>query len=200
MLVRTGALTTLLAPLAGTHEQVIAVDGATLRWGWHGDLDEVPAGFTATLGVYEGDSPTHVLAAWARDRCGGTPTIRRRDRNPLTSHLSYWTDNGAAYWYRTEAGQTIAASVGTVVDDLRSRGVPVHAVELDSWFYRHETPRPIDEIGYPHEVPPTGMMEWLPRSDAFDSEPAQPDGRDAIERWTAQLGNPPLAFHARHIS
>ena len=200
LLVRTGAHTTLLAPLAGTHEQVIAVDGPALRWGWHGDLDEVPAGFTATLGVYEGDSPTHVLAAWARERCGGTPTIRRRDHNPLTSHLSYWTDNGAAYWYRTEPGQTIATSVGNVVDDLRSRGVPVHAVELDSWFYRHETPRPIDEIGYPHEVPPTGMMEWLPRSDAFDAAPIRADGRDAIERWTAALGNPPLAFHARHIS
>ena len=134
-----------------------------------------------------------MLERWAIDLGGGTtPRVRPRHRNPVTSHLSYWTDNGAAYWYRTEPGCTIGDTVADVVTTLRADGVPVHAVELDSWFYQHETPRPIAEIGYPAEVPPTGTMRWEPRDDAF--------GGVAIEQWAAGVGSPPLVLHARHIS
>jgi hypothetical protein len=200
LLIRSAARTTLLAPLTNVHEQILAVEGEHLRWGWHGDLDAAPAGFETTLGVYDGASPTEVLTDWGAELCGGEPpTMRRRDTNPLTSHLSYWTDNGAAYWYRTEPGRTIGVTVAETVNRLRDTGVPVTAVELDSWFYPHETPRPIAEIGYPADVPPTGMMRWAPRADAFDGDTA-PGARDAIERWADDLDRPPLVLHARHIS
>ena len=58
----------------------------------------------------------------------------------------------------------------------------MRAVELDSWFYRHETSRPIDEIGYPHDVPPSGAWEWKPRTTRSLLRPAGP-GADAIERF-----------------
>jgi hypothetical protein len=191
LLARCGDRTALLAPLTHVHEQIISVEGGQPRWGWHGDLDEAPAGFDTIVGVYDGASTREVLAAWVRDLTGGAPLDRPRDRNPLTSHLSYWTDNGAAYWYRTEPGSTIGATITTAVHALHDEGVPVHAVELDSWFYQHEIPRPIAEIGYPGEVPPTGAMRWEPRSDAFDT---------TIEEFADGLGRPPLVLHARHIS
>jgi len=122
---------------------------------------------------------------------------RPRCDNPITSHLSYWTDNGAAYWYRTEVGRTIGTSVAEAVEQLRADGVPVHAVELDSWCYQHEVPRPITEIGYPDEVPPSGMLRWEARTDAFDAPSA---GRDPIEQFAERLGHPPLVIHSRHIS
>jgi hypothetical protein len=203
LLVRSGARTTLVAPLTNVHEQLVSASGRRLRWGWHGDLDVVPAGFSTTVGIYDGASATEVLERWARDLGGGTaPRRRSLGANPLTSHLSYWTDNGAAYWYRTEPGRTIGASVAEVVRRLRDEGVPVHAVELDSWFYRHEIPRPIAEIGYPEEVPPTGMLEWRPRPDAFDAADvrAEDQALDDLERWADDLGRPPLVLHARHIS
>ena len=74
---------------------------------------------------------------------------------------------------------------------LRRDGVPVHAVELDSWFYEHEVARPIAEIGYPEEVPPSGMLTWTPRADAFDG---------GIEEWAGEVGRPPLILHSRHIA
>ena len=175
---------------------MLAVADGVLRWGWHGDLDEVPAGFSTTLGVFEGDSAAELLERWGAALTTGRPR-RRRDANPITSHLSYWTDNGAAYWYRTEAGRTLGASVAEAVEALVADGVPVRAVELDSWCYQHEVPRPIAEIGYPDEVPPSGMMTWGPRADAFDPTSA---GRDPIEGFAARLGGPPLVIHARHIS
>ena len=135
-----------------------------------------------------------------RPRCwsDGAPTCARRGRagrgtaNPITSHLSYWTDNGAAYWYRTEPGRTIGPASPRRWRRLRADGVPVHAVELDSWCYQHEVPRPIAEIGYPEEVPPSGLMTWEPRVDAFDprrrrprpDRAASPTG-SAIRRWSS---------------
>ena len=148
----------LLAPLDHPHEQVIGVADGGLVWGWHGDLDEVPAGFSTTLGIYVGDSAAELLERWGTEVRRERPQ-RSRDANPIVSHLSYWTDNGAAYWYRTEVGRTIGTSVAEAVEALWADGVPVRAVELDSWCYQHEVPRPIAEIGYPEEVPPSGSDE-----------------------------------------
>ncbi|HEY5424535.1 MAG TPA: hypothetical protein VIK05_13730, partial [Ilumatobacteraceae bacterium] len=159
LLARVGRRYVWLAPLDQPHEQVIAVVDGTLRWGWHGDLDDVAPGLSTALGIFEGDSVVEVLERWSGAVCAGPPR-RRRDTNAVTSHLSYWTDNGAAYWYRTEPGRSIGASVADAVEALVANGVPVRAVELDSWCYQHEVPRPITEIGYPEEVPPSGMLKW----------------------------------------
>ncbi len=178
----------LIAPVTAAHEQILGVRGGELAWGWHGDLDDVPAGFTTVVGIYEAETATNAFERWASDL---TVVGRRRDANPITSHLSYWTDNGAAYWYRTEPGRTIGGSVAQAVQELRADGVPVHAVELDSWCYVHETPRPIAEIGYPEEVPPSGMMTWTPRADAFDG---------TLEEFRDTVDGAPLVIHSRHIS
>jgi hypothetical protein len=196
LLARVEGRHVLLAPLDHPHEQVIGVAGGELSWGWHGDLDDVPAGFCTTLGVYVGASAADLLERWGSELRAGHPAGRCAS-NPIVSHLSYWTDNGAAYWYRTEAGRTIGTSVAEAVEALRAGGVPVHAVELDSWCYQHEVARPITEIGYPEEVPPSGLMRWEPRADAFDPPPP---GRDPIEQFADGLERPPLVIHARHIS
>ena len=181
-----------IAPRSAAHEQVIAVGDGTLTWGWHGDLDEVPAGFATELGIYRGESVSDVLTRWSTDI--GPSGDRIRD-NPLTTHLSYWTDNGAAYWYRTEADQTIVESVVDTVAAMRADGIPVRAVELDSWWYVHETPPPIVEIGYPRGVPPSGTMRWEPRADAFG--PANGEvSIDVLSDVAAQLDGAPLAVHA----
>jgi hypothetical protein len=205
LVIRSARECVLLAPVTNPHEQVITVVDGRLRWGWHGDLDEVPTGFATELGIYRGASASVVLGRWGSELRAAAGVERRpASANTVTSHLSYWTDNGAAYWYRTEQGRTIADSVVDVVESLRGLDVPVRAVELDSWFYRHETSRPIDEIGYPHDVPPSGAWEWKPRDDAFPAhdpvnDPAPPE-HDAIERFAERLDRPPLVLHARHIS
>lgn len=185
----------LLAPIDNPHEQMIAVGDDVLTWGWHGDLDVVPAGFSTTLGVYKGESVTEVLAGWRHDL--GLDGPRRRSTNPIRTHLSYWSDNGAAYWYRTEPGLTIAESVAEAVVELRAEQVPVRAVELDSWFYSHSSLRPIDEIGYPSEVPPTGARMWEARPDAF---PSPDDDGDPLVAFRERIDGAPLVLHARHIA
>ena len=187
----------LLAPLDHPHEQVIACRGRRTRLG----LARRPRRGACGLLHDARDlrRATRRPSCWidGGPRCEGSGRDRSRDANPIVSHLSYWTDNGAAYWYRTEAGRTIGASVAEAVEALRADGVPIRAVELDSWCYQHEVPRPIAEIGYPEEVPPSGLMRWEPRADAFDPPPP---GRDPIEQLAERLGRPPLVIHARHIS
>lgn len=199
LLARTGGRFTLLAPLDQFHEQIIAVTDEGLMWGWHGDLDAVPAGFSTRLGIYEADSVSEALDRWRID-LALDPEMARPTDNPLSTHLSYWTDNGAAYWYRTEAGRTIADSVTDVIERLRANGIPVRSIELDSWFYDHETPRAIAEIGYPEEVPPTGMSTWTPRPDAFSASGPVSASPARIGRFAERLGSPPLVLHSRHIA
>ena len=115
LLIRAGDACALIAPLTNAHEQIIEVRDGALIWGWHGDLDDVPAGFSTTARIYRGSSPTEVFDRWGDELLHELPRWRDRSSSPVTSHLSYWTDNGAAYWYRTEPDRTIAESVVDVV-------------------------------------------------------------------------------------
>ena len=182
--------TLLLAPLDAFHDQTVGLNGGTVRAGWHGDLDSVPAGFRTDLAVIAGTSPRGWLDSWGQlllDRVG---TVRPgRWPDALGSRPSHWTDNGAAYWYRTEPGLDAASSVVSTVDDLRDRGVPIGAVQLDSWFYPHVELRPFDTDEW--VAPPSAMVAWEQRPDVL------PDGMADLRH---RLGDPPLVAHIRHLS
>ncbi|MDX1649369.1 MAG: hypothetical protein R3263_05905, partial [Myxococcota bacterium] len=189
--------TVLLGPLQHFHEQGIAVprdedelaDG--LRAGWHGDLDRVPAGFATELALLAASGPRAALEQWGELLRARHGTVRPgRYADPLLARLSYWTDNGGVYYYRTAPGCDYATTLERVVEDLDARGIPVHAVHVDSWFYPHETLRLVSEQGAP-VVPPTGMLRWEPREDVF------PDGMDGLSQ---RLGRRPLSLHARHFA
>jgi hypothetical protein len=189
--------TLLVAPLDSFHEQGIAVPRAAaqaaegLRCGWHGDLDAVPAGFASETALWAGPGPRAVLEAWGgflRERFATERPSRYVDSS--LARLSYWTDNGAAYWYRTEPGRDVPETLEGVTRSLREARVPVDAVQLDSWFYPHERTRPVDPEGQ-ERVPPTGLLTWEPRPELL------PDGVEGLRR---RLGGPPLILHGRHIS
>lgn len=189
--------TLLVAPLDAFHEQVIAVPRARehadagVRCGWHGDLDAVPAGFATELAVWAGDGPRACLDAWAGFLRERHQTVRSdRYADALGARLSYWTDNGAAYWYRTEPG--LGGVVPTLVakaDEMRRDGVPFDVFQLDSWFYPHEQLRPFDDPDI--SVPPTGLLRWDARPDIL------PGGVPALRH---ALGDPTLATHFRHFA
>lgn len=185
-----GPSTLLLAPLDTFHEQVVSVaPGAApgIAWGWHGDLAHVPAGFTSRLAVIVGDSPRTLLDRWV----GMLDVVARLDvdADTLGRQVSYWTDNGAAYWYRTEPPRSVTETLVDAVASVEEVGVPVGAVQLDSWFYPHEMTRPFDTDEW--VVPPSGLHDWSPRADIL------PDG---IEPLRNALADRPLVTHCRHLS
>lgn len=182
--------TVLLAALDEFHSQTIGLNGGTVRCGWHGDLDAVPAGFATELGIFAGDGPRSCLDAWGAVLLERAGTVRPgRWPDALGSRPSYWTDNGAAYWYRTEPGHDVGGSIVAAVDALRADDVPIGAVQLDSWFYPHTELRPFDTDDW--VVPPSPMVAWEERPDVL------PDGIGALR---TRLGDPPLVAHIRHLA
>ncbi len=187
----------LIGPLDAFHEQALALPqagsdaGAGIRCGWHGDLDRVPAGFATELAVLAAPGPRAALERW-----GALLLARHGTRRPgryadeLLGKLSYWTDNGAVYYYRTAPGCDYGETLEQVAREMRSLEVPIRSLQLDSWFYPHRHPRPVSEEGAP-VVPPSGMLRWEPREDLF------PDGLGGLRE---RLGGLPLAFHSRHFA
>lgn len=185
--------TLMLAPLDNFHEQITAVapDGAFtgVRCGWHGDLAEVPSGFATELVVWAASSPRQALEAWGAllQRRHGTQRPSRY-ADDLVGKLSYWTDNGAVYYYRTEPGCDYTETLGRVVADMHANEIPIREVHLDSFFYPHQYLREVSPDGAPI-VPPSGMKTWDPRPDLF------PDG---FTKLRERVGLP-LSFHSRHF-
>ena len=187
---RADGRTILIAPLDAFHEQIIGLNGGTLRCGWHGDLESVPAGFTTHLAVLAADGPRAALDAWGRMLLEAAGTVRPgRWPDAVGSRPSYWTDNGSAYWYKTEPEHDAAGSIVSAVDELRAKGVPIGAVQLDSWFYPHAELRPFDTEEW--VVPPSALIEWDVRPDVL------PDGIAALRK---RLHGLPLIAHIRHLS
>lgn len=190
LLTRSDGRTLLLAPLDAFHEQTIGLNGGTLRCGWHGDLETVQAGFATDLAVLAADSPRSALDAWGRMLLDAAGTARPgRWPDAVGSRPSYWTDNGSAYWYKTEPGHDVAGSIVAAVDELRANNVPIGAVQLDSWFYPHTELRPFDTEEW--VVPPTALTAWDARPDVL------PDGIAALRE---RLHHLPLVAHIRHLS
>jgi hypothetical protein len=184
----------LVGPLNRFFDQTIAVPGDEhprrgVGCGWHGDLDEIPAGYHSTMVVL--GAPT-VRAAIARygalicDHHGTRPAQRPVD--PAIVGVSYWTDNGAHYYYRAEQGLDYPETIAAAVERIEANGVAIHAVQLDSWWYPHQQLRDLGELAT--VVPPTGARRWEPREDAL------PGGFDRLQQL---LGHRPLVLHSRHL-
>ncbi|HXX48934.1 MAG TPA: hypothetical protein VEN47_11930 [Myxococcota bacterium] len=185
----------MLAPLDAFHEQVITVPHAAedaargVHCGWHGDLERVPAGFASELALWAAPGPRRALESHGRVLLDRHRTSRpSRYDDAAVGKLSYWTDNGGAYWYRSEPGLSVPETLERTLAGLRAQDVPVDAVELDSWFYPHQILRELNPGAT--DVPPTGMMRWEARPDML------PEGMSALQR---RLGAP-LILHARHFS
>jgi hypothetical protein len=190
LLTRADGRTLLVAPLDAFHEQTIGLNDGTLRCGWHGDLESVPSGFSTDLAVLAADRPRAALETWGRMLLDAAGTVRPgRWPDALGTRPSYWTDNGSAYWYKTEPGHDVTGSIVAAVEGLRADGVPVGAVQLDSWFYPHVDLRPFDTDEW--VVPPSALTAWEARSDVL------PGGVAALRE---RLGDPPLVAHIRHLS
>jgi hypothetical protein len=88
------------------------------------------------------------------------------------NYLGYYTDNGAYYYGHTEQGRNYEE---TLVDIRHKIGLPIHYIQLDSWWYYRG-------IG-------GGVSNWTARSDIF------PDGLPIVYR---RLENLPFVVHNRY--
>ncbi len=55
--------------------------------------------------------------------------------DPILAKIGYWTDNGAAYYYKYDSSLGYEKTLLAVRDEFLKKGVPLGYMQLDSWFY-----------------------------------------------------------------
>jgi len=146
----------------------------TLRYGVIGSATFVPPGFRVTTILNVGKGISSAMESWGdvllkwhkKERYG-------YKRDLANQYLGYSTDNGAFYYYHTEAGKNYEATIIDIQADAEHRGLPYKYVLLDSWWYYQ------GENG-------GGVVTWDARPDIF------PDGLLGLQsktHWPHQLHN-----------
>ncbi len=78
------------------------------------------------------------------------------DADISLTHLSYWTNAGSAYWYRTIKNMNYEETLKQLKAHHQNIGLHFGSYQLDSWWYKRE-----------HEGYTGGILAWEPRSEAL---------------------------------
>ena len=57
------------------------------------------------------------------------------DADVVLRKIGYWTDNGGAYYYRSDPGKSYTETFLALQDEFTSKGARLGYVQLDSWHY-----------------------------------------------------------------
>ncbi|MBI5527779.1 MAG: hypothetical protein HY897_15720 [Deltaproteobacteria bacterium] len=129
----------VFSPLDHFFESLVWLENDEIRHGVEGDMDELPAGFTHRFVVVKGKGIRATLDRFGdvlRADRGRARADRYADRG--LSHIGYWTDNGAYYYYKTKEGMNYEDTLLAVESDADARGIPYGYFQLDSWWYFKE--------------------------------------------------------------
>ncbi|HET7452242.1 MAG TPA: hypothetical protein VFL12_05840, partial [Thermoanaerobaculia bacterium] len=99
-------------------------------------IPELPAGWEQRTLLVAGRGIGETVSAWghALTRLSGKPRPAN-DAGPELDRIGYWTDNGAAYYYKFLPGKTADETLLDVAARFRDEGIPLGYVQLDSWWY-----------------------------------------------------------------
>jgi hypothetical protein len=143
----------------------------------------LPAGFThETLLVVE-MGINRAFETWGRALTDLRGKKRpANDADVTLSHLGYWTDNGATYYYHFEPTLGYEGTLLAIRNEFLKKGVPLGYMQLDSWFYPKGALRTWrDGHG--------GIYEYLAAPELFS---------EGLNGFQEELGIP-LVTHARWI-
>jgi hypothetical protein len=99
-------------------------------------IAQLPAGFTHRVILTAQNGINQSYTTWGDALlalAGKTPPAN--DAAVELNKLGYWTDNGAAYYYNTNAPLGIQNTLLAIKNEYASKGVPLSYLQLDSWWY-----------------------------------------------------------------
>ncbi len=141
----------------------------------------LPAGFTHRTALAYGQGINRTFADWGQALTDLTGKRRpANDADALLKSISYWTDNGATYYYNP-GGPSYTDTLKAVKAEFDAKGISLGSMQLDSWWY----PKGPDNAWSSHG----GIWTYRAAAGLF-----QPD----LASFQASLGVP-LATHARWI-
>ncbi len=122
-----------------SHFMVAAMSGdgqTNIASGFNGALRHLPAGFSQqTILTFEHG----INRAW--DLWGKSLRLSQGLQRPdneadaVLKYLGYWTDNFAYYYYNYDLDKGYAGTLQSLVEHYQQEHIPVHYLQLDSWWY-----------------------------------------------------------------
>ena len=168
----------VFSPLDHFYVSLIDFKEDQIQYGVEGEIKEIPAGFEHSFLLVSGKGMNATIERWG-DLLRAHTGKKRVDRYADTglSYLGYWTDAGAAYYWKTIPGMNYEQTLLAVKAEANARGIPYRYFQIDSWWYYTKKPGLIVK----------GAKRWAPRPDVF------PDGLTAFRE---RIGLP-LVAHTR---
>ena len=160
--------------------------------GLNQQLPGVPAGFTQQTLMAIAPGIRHTFDTWGSALIAlGGKTRPGNESDTTLKYYGYWTDNGAAYYYRFDPKLGYAGTLEAVIKRYRDEKIPVRYLQLDSWWYDKSYPgmSPDDHTGNWKSF--GGIMQFRADASLF------PQGLDAFDK---AIGGLPLVVHSRWIS
>jgi hypothetical protein len=147
------------------------------------EIGRLPAGFTHRMLLVVGTGLNALFETWGSALTNLHGKRRLPNDADLTlKKLGYWTDAGAAYYYRSEPSLGYAGTLLAAVADVQRRGVQLGYLQLDSWFYPKGADARWDDTR-------SGLFVYRADNTLF------PDGLQSFQ----QAVDLPLVTHARWI-
>lgn len=168
----------VFSPLDHFYVSLIDFRDGEIRYGIAGEVQEIPEKFTHRFIMVSGRGINATIERWGDAllaHAGKTRVDRYADTG--LSYLGYWTDAGAAYYWKTLPGKNSEQTLLAVKAEADARGIPYRYFQIDSWWYYTKKPGLVVQ----------GAKRWAPRPDVF------PDGLPAFRD---RLGLPLIA-HTR---
>jgi len=166
--------------------------------GLNSKLRDLPAGFTQQTLMAFGDGINRTWDLWGRSLLKLEEVNRPgNEADIILKYLGYWTDNGAAYYYKYDVNKGYAGTLQALVERYRQEQIPIRYLQLDSWWYYKSFTGPDGVLGKT-KAPALpegewnrygGLMEYKAHTNLF------PRGLDAFQKSI----NLPLVTHNRWI-
>ena len=164
--------------------------GANLR-GARGELGSgidtqivnLPAGFKHQTLLVIGQGINQTIDTWGHTLTALYAKPRpANDSDAGIGKLSYWTDNGATYYYHMEGSMNYEQTLAAVKADFDKAGIALGSLQLDSWFYPKGAGASWSNNGQ-------GIYQYIAATPPFAA---------GLARFQQNLGVP-LTTHARWI-
>jgi hypothetical protein len=171
---------------------------ALLASGLNPKLSSVPAGFTHRTIFVVGQGVNQTTHVWgdALTDWSGKPKPTEND-DLMNRYFGYWTDNGANYYYNYDRDKGYTGTLLAVNQHYQESVVPIHYLQLDSWWYQKSKYSPSGELGKTKNANlPEGT--WNAYGGTMDYTAAPELFPNGLSTFRKELGLP-LTVHARWI-
>lgn len=141
----------IISPLDGFLNTAISQEkNGRINCGIQGEIKSLPADFSQKFILYFGNGINKPMKR-VGDILLKYHNTQRKDlySDIVCSHLGYWTDNGAYYYYKTEKGLNYEDTMVGIKNYFETKNIPIRYYNFDSWWYLKHTNKLLTTIFRP---------------------------------------------------